>query len=540
MTRSTGQSPIFLWAMLFFLMSYHGASASRDSLNEIRIRAAEQIRIVNPDSAIQVLNSMYDSFVDQQDTLAAIKVLITLASVNGNMSNYRASYNCLWKALLLAEEAHLDQIKVRIYQRIGRYYAFYKRREKALAFLGRALSLNKSLVDRGEMNEASLSQRYMSFSTTFLEFGELSLAQLYLDSCRMYTNEEAPGSVSMPYFKIQEAFLHVEQNRSDIAIREIEALVPWFKSELPSYLVLVYSFLGDAYFAKELKTKSEWCYLEALRISSKMHSHVDFSVLTREKLANLYCSQERHEEAYQQLKDVLTLDRLFFDSRSEYNRPLLEIQDEFRNTMDAKEQLLKENRIAQLEHENRVKFLRNIIFSVLFLSTILMATLLFFYMRNKHRVEKRLINLEVKAKQELLEMKNRELATSALKLVEKDKFLHELKDKVTEKKEKVSAQEINHLIKKATVGNTNTWKAFESQFVAVNNGFFDELRKMFPNLTQGERRLCALIKLKLTSKEIASLMGISVESVHKSRYRLRKKFGLEKGTDLTDFIGGIV
>ena len=406
--------------------------------------------------------------------------------------------------------------------------------------MGQAFSLNKELVARKLMDKASFSQRYMSYSTTFLEFGELKLAQLYLDSSRLYINPDQSSSVSESYFKAQEAFLHVKQKKSELAIQEIEDIIPWFSAKLPSYLVLIYSYLGDAYFDRGEETKSEWCYLEALKVSKDLHSHVDFSVLTREKLAHLYCSQKRHTEAYQELKSVLELDRLFFDSRSEYNRPLLEIQDEFRNTMEAKEQLLKEKRIAQLEHENRVKFLRNVIFSVLFLSTILLAILLFFHMRNKHRVEKQLINLEVKAKQELLEMKNRELATSALKLVEKDKFLHELKDRVTEKKDNVSAQEIKHLIKKATVGNSNTWKAFESQFVAVNNGFFEELRKMFPNLTQGERRLCALIKLKLTSKEIASLMGISVESVHKSRYRLRKKFSLEKGTDLTDFIGGIV
>ena len=58
----------------------------------------------------------------------------------------------------------------------------------------------------------------------------------------------------------------------------------------------------------------------------------------------------------------------------------------------------------------------------------------------------------------------------------------------------------------------------------------------FPKLTRGDRKLCALLKLNLSSKEIARLMGISVESVHTTRYRLRKKLGLEKGDDLIDFM----
>ena len=111
MTRSTGQPPVFFWVMLFFLMSSYHVFAAKDSLNQIRINTAEKIRFENPDSAILALSSLQDIFMDEQDTLAAIKVLMSLASVNGNMPNYRASYNCLWKALLFAEEAHFRGCK---------------------------------------------------------------------------------------------------------------------------------------------------------------------------------------------------------------------------------------------------------------------------------------------------------------------------------------------------------------------------------------------------------------------------------------------
>ncbi len=536
MTGTTGQSRILLWTILFISLCTATLNAVIDSAGIDRIRAASRLRLEHPERSIQEFRSLHNDFIERKDTVLAIRALTSLATVYGNMANYRGSYNCLWKALLLADQANLDAIKVYVYQRIGRYYAFYKRREKALHFIEKGLSLNKSLVESGEMHEATLTQRYLAISATYLEFKEVQLAQTYLDSCFLYYKEGIPGSLKLPFLTIRQAFIDVEMNKSEEAIQSLETWIPWVQANLPSYLVLVNSYLGDAYLKVGMDAKSEKCYLDALTVSDELNSHLDFSILIHEKLAHLYFRQKKFREAFRKLERVQLLDKRFFDSRSEYNHSLLEIQDQFRSAMEAKEELLKEKRITELEHENHTRFLRNVIFSVLSGTLVLFGILFFYYLRNKHRMEKRLIELEIKTSKELLELKNKELAASALKLVEKDEFLKELEGRVAGAKNSISAQEIKHLIKTATNGNTNSWKLFESQFVAVNNGFFEDLRKNFPDLTQGDKRLCALIKLKLNSKEIAGLMGISVESVHKSRYRLRKKLQIEKGKDLADFM----
>ncbi|MEM6380985.1 MAG: helix-turn-helix transcriptional regulator, partial [Bacteroidota bacterium] len=66
--------------------------------------------------------------------------------------------------------------------------------------------------------------------------------------------------------------------------------------------------------------------------------------------------------------------------------------------------------------------------------------------------------------------------------------------------------------------------------------FYRHLKEKFPKLTQGDLKLCALIKLNFSSKDVAKLMGISVESVHTTRYRLRKKLGLQREDNLTEYI----
>ena len=71
----------------------------------------------------------------------------------------------------------------------------------------------------------------------------------------------------------------------------------------------------------------------------------------------------------------------------------------------------------------------------------------------------------------------------------------------------------------------------------VAEDFYKRLRERFPKLTQGDQKLCALIKLNFSSKDMAKLIGISVDSVHTTRYRLRKKLKLPREVSLGEFIG---
>lgn len=81
------------------------------------------------------------------------------------------------------------------------------------------------------------------------------------------------------------------------------------------------------------------------------------------------------------------------------------------------------------------------------------------------------------------------------------------------------------------------WMRFKKLFLQAHPGFFNNLRQKFPDITQTEERLIALTRLKLKTKEIASMVGISVDSVNKSRYRMRKKLGVSSG-EMETFVSG--
>jgi FixJ family two-component response regulator len=80
------------------------------------------------------------------------------------------------------------------------------------------------------------------------------------------------------------------------------------------------------------------------------------------------------------------------------------------------------------------------------------------------------------------------------------------------------------------------WENFKIHFEQVHNNFFDHLKSKFPDLNSNDLKLCALLKLNLDTKQIATVMDISPESVKVARSRLRKKLQLEQSENLSSFI----
>ena len=86
------------------------------------------------------------------------------------------------------------------------------------------------------------------------------------------------------------------------------------------------------------------------------------------------------------------------------------------------------------------------------------------------------------------------------------------------------------------MNNTDDWHAFEEAFNNADKDFLKKIKAQHPSLTSNDLRLCAYLRLNLSSKEIARLLNISARSVEVKRYRLRKKMNLEHDASLTDYI----
>lgn len=139
--------------------------------------------------------------------------------------------------------------------------------------------------------------------------------------------------------------------------------------------------------------------------------------------------------------------------------------------------------------------------------------------------------------------KNQELASATLHIVQKSEILNAIKDELESLQQKVISnpkleKEIGHIIKmlEQDARTDADWEQFSHHFDQVHSDFLKRLGEQHAHLSPNDYKLCAYLRLNLSSKEIAALMNISLRGVESSRYRLRKRLGLDTEANLTDFL----
>ncbi|WP_420386646.1 LuxR C-terminal-related transcriptional regulator [Roseivirga sp.] len=117
---------------------------------------------------------------------------------------------------------------------------------------------------------------------------------------------------------------------------------------------------------------------------------------------------------------------------------------------------------------------------------------------------------------------------------QKNQKLEELNSKLTDK-EKMEKADVLSSVSEAFNSEVE-WENFRTSFEQIHSGFFDKILSIHPALTAYELRLCALLRLNLSSKEIGSILNISASSVNTGRYRMRKKMNLTETDDLVRYL----
>jgi hypothetical protein len=156
--------------------------------------------------------------------------------------------------------------------------------------------------------------------------------------------------------------------------------------------------------------------------------------------------------------------------------------------------------------------------------------------------EKEIVKLRNEKLEAEIEHKNTELASTAMHLVQKGELLGNIKDEMTRLKKgsngDKSSEDFKKILRILNEENKmdKDWDQFAVHFDNVHSDFVKNLKQIHPNLSVHELKLCAYLRMNLSSKEIAQLESISVRGVEISRYRLRKKFHIPKETNLFDFL----
>ncbi len=212
---------------------------------------------------------------------------------------------------------------------------------------------------------------------------------------------------------------------------------------------------------------------------------------------------------------------------------------------------LKENEVKQLELElvNRNEDIQLLNNSITYLEIAIVACILiliittFLYYKRLQNFKKEYTKLtehqqdtqkNAEDTEHLLAVKNKELTSNTLQLIERDDLLDSFCEYL---KNTDTSKEAKSLITTRKKMDGNNWELFNQRFTAVNKDFYERLQAKYPDLTLTDLRHCALIKLNFSGKEMSNLLGISEKSAHMARYRIRKKLKLDTEINLSVFLG---
>ncbi|WP_345209427.1 tetratricopeptide repeat protein [Mucilaginibacter gynuensis] len=222
----------------------------------------------------------------------------------------------------------------------------------------------------------------------------------------------------------------------------------------------------------------------------------------------------------------------------------------------------KSDEIARLNSIRKINRILGIGGSIIVLLIVVLAFVIFSRQRLKLRdqrvladqnrsifeAQNELMQLELKNKQleedslkQQLEVKSKELSGHTLNLIKNNQLLEQMRNTLQEmvkedkRDQKKQMQQIIYQINQS-FNHEQHWKEFTTAFEQVHQQFFDKLKNYSNDLTSTDIRLIALIKVNMESKDIAGLLGISMDSLRVSRYRLRKKLNIHQGENLSTFI----
>jgi tetratricopeptide (TPR) repeat protein/putative methionine-R-sulfoxide reductase with GAF domain len=470
-----------------------------------------------------------------------------IGMILSKLGDYTGAMNHYFQAIEIAENNGYSSLLGRFYNNVGVTYRFITDFDDAMIFLNKAKARYE--LDGDSVNIAGA---YVNMSIVMKEKGEIDEAISY----------------QMIAYEIFESL--------DVARGRISTM---------NNLSTLYADLGEYEEAEKLSKKA----LELAMERGFKANEIDTKVI----LANLYTKMKRYSEAIKLYNEALV-----YCVQNENKRRIVEIylglgeahaggglpaeafkyyrshislrdslyREEMRSSIDnariAYEIDIKDREIQLIEAVHEVAIFRRNLIMALVIGSLLLMLLggYLVYLRlwkNKSLLEKTVALQEAEKalfqyklqNQQLKEMelraeldnKNRDLASYTLNLLQKNELLSTIKKEM----KNLRADNPDTMRKKAQriISHANysfhqdkEWDVFKQYFESAHGGLLDRLVAKYPSLGANDKKLAALMRLNLSTEQIASIMGISIPSVKVARHRLRKKLEIPVGKSIQVFL----
>lgn len=446
------------------------------------------------------------------------KATLNLAKTYLLIGNYPKSLN-LYQAVIQNKSASSNEL-LSAYNGIGIIYYYQRDYKNAIKYYDQALAISSTKKAELE-DEKVLKQNLLNnLGIIYEEMKSFEKANFFYNAS-LNISRQLNDENNIAHVLTNQGRLFHKQGKNELALKYyIEALEIRKKNNDESGIALSYDGLGEFYFELGQYDTAENYLKEAI----KLGQHNGDLLTVRRASANLY--KLYHEKGnYKQAFNALSLNKQVSDTLFNVERSNKIAQLEMQFDFDR-----KRNQELARQREKELIYLSVGIGLIL---SLVIVSLLFYLQRNKIRnsqLEQAHLKLEKENLEKDIELKDKELTTGIIHLMQKNELIDHISEKLLKIKQDVGKDLQPEMQRVVTDLQSNLrpelLKEFEFRFQQVHENFYDILNEKFPNLSPSERKLCAFLKLNMTTKEISAITHQNIKSIEIARTRLRKKLNL--------------
>lgn len=463
---------------------------------------------------IEIHTKYLDSLSTTDASLKTVFGYMYLANDYIVTSNYTSAMEALIKAEELCLPLNNDFVLGRINHKKGAVFSLLENYQEAIKFYNKALNLNKMSNDNFyyAITLEQLGARYADLN----DYNRAT--EYYAQAIPLVKEHCSPQELSTTLINYGNAL--DESGKPIEAIHAYKEAIAIGESIHDDYEVIpAKQNLALVYALQDSLSESYSLYHEC-RLANEKNGWLDFLIYSYDGLALVHEKLNNQDSAlfylkkFQSLKDSIMGTPVQASVNDQETNRLLKNKDEELSQLEMYVHKLKNSKMLQL------------LMAVILLS--ISALFIYFLYRRKHRTEKYLKESQssLKKAHEIIASKSAELESLIhLNMAERSNLSHTEFNLL----ERINMFDFRILTDK-------DWLAFKRLFERSYPSFFKKIRDEFPDISEAEERLFIFIKLNISNKESASILGIQPDTVKKTRSRLRKRLGLTPQQELNDFV----
>ena len=426
------------------------------------------------------------------------------------LGDYHKSAEYFFESLSLFEKTNDKEGLIMAFNSIGSVYFAQNKYEKALEYSFKSMNIIKELNDKD-----GIARQLNNIAAVYGSRKDYVKARQYIEESLKISKELGNRRLEgVNYLNL--GTINKELKNYDKAIENLGYALSVFEDMQNTIYIARCQISIGHYYLYINKIEQSLKHAKKAYEEGEKYEFKTIILNSAQLLSQIYLSKKDTLKSYYyniikyQMKDSLNLE----ESLTQLSK--LELQYEFHK----KEQ---EERIKQQQKD--YLYLITIISLIFIFVTITIVSL------THQKVKAKNALFEKKQLENKIEFKNKELAINVMSLIKKNEMLSGisdqlilLKSKAVKDETKETIQIIARKLKKSS--ESEIWEEFELRFKQVHGEFYSMLLENFPNLSQGEQRLCAFLRLNMSTKEISDLTGQSISALEMARFRLRKKLGI--------------